>query len=304
MKKNHTNDDKFLLLSVIGAVIFSIIGLIWGIIANSQMILFDGIYSVFSVILSFMTFSAAKYIRKKDQKKFPYGKVMIEPFVILIKYVMIALIVMVAGALAVMDIVNGGRIVALNSAIIYSIFSTLSCFLFVFYIKIKNKKQMNGFVKAEMNQWLMDGYLSLGVFIGFLTAVFLTDTQYSFIVPYIDPFMVLIASILFLKVPLFHIIQSIREMIGMAPPTEVLREVQMIVKNSERKYKIKDSIIKVTKAGSGMYIDIDFIVNEQSKACHVKSQDVIREDLMNDLRRIHRDPMLVVSFTTNRKWAL
>ncbi len=297
-------EDLFLLLSVVGALIFAVIGLIWGGLANSQMILFDGVYSFISVLLSLMTLLAAKYIRKNDQKRFPYGKLMIEPFVILIKYFIIAIIVLSAGIIAVIDLFSGGRDVSLNSAIIYSIFSTIGCFVFVIYIKVKNKQKITGFIRAEMNQWLMDGYLSLGVFIGFFAAQLLAGTNYAYIVPYIDPFMVFIVAAIFLKVPLSSIISNTREIIGMAPPESISQDIQSIVKNSEAKYGFNESFVRITKAGSGMYIDIDFIVTKHSKVSHVADQDCVREELLVKLQSFHPDPWLTITFTTDRKWAL
>ncbi|PYZ97801.1 cation transporter [Alteribacter lacisalsi] len=299
-----SKEDRLLFLSVVGALLFSIIGLVWGFAANSRMILFDGVYSLISVALSLMTFMAAQFIKKRDDRRFPYGKLMIEPIVIFIKYGIIALLVLFAAVFAVSDIAAGGRDVTLGSALAYSLLSTAACFSYVYYIQVKNRQAMTNFVKAEMNQWLMDGYLSLGVFAGFLIALVLNGSRFAYAVPFVDPVLVLIVSVLFLRVPLLYMHQSLKEIIGMAYTDETAGKVKAVVRKTENRYGMKESFTRITKAGSGVYIDIDFVISPTSSAADVRSQDQLREELYLELTALHDEPWLTITFTTDRKWAL
>lgn len=46
------NEKQLLAVSVYGALAFAVIATVWGIVVHSQIILFDGVYSFISVILS------------------------------------------------------------------------------------------------------------------------------------------------------------------------------------------------------------------------------------------------------------
>ncbi|RNA69290.1 cation transporter [Alteribacter keqinensis] len=67
------NEKRVLKVSVYGALIYAIVAIVWGIAGNSQMILFDGLYSLISVALSFFSLLSAAYIQKTDFKRFPFG---------------------------------------------------------------------------------------------------------------------------------------------------------------------------------------------------------------------------------------
>ncbi|TMW73003.1 cation diffusion facilitator family transporter [Alteribacter natronophilus] len=299
-----SKEDRLLFISVAGALLFAVTGLVWGLSANSRMIFFDGVYSFISVILSLMTFLAARYVKKRDDRNFPYGKLMIEPFVILIKYAVITVLILLAGIFAVSDLAAGGRDVALGSALAYSVLSTVACFGYVFYIRFKNREAITNFVRAEMNQWLMDGYLSLGVFAGFIGAVLLQGTGLDALVPFVDPILVLIVSLLLLKVPLVYMYRSFREIIGMSDTDETAGRVKAVVQKMERQYKMKESFTRISRAGSGIYIDIDFVITASCSAASVREQDKLREILSAELKEITGDPWLTVTFTADRKWAL
>lgn len=75
-------EKKILSFSIISAFLFALTGSIWGILINSQVILFDGIYSFISVILSAVSLLASEIIKKEDDKMFQFGRSQVEPITI------------------------------------------------------------------------------------------------------------------------------------------------------------------------------------------------------------------------------
>ena len=73
------------------------------------MIIFDGLYSFISVILSMISLYINKYMAKRDFEKFPFGKHILEPIVISIKSLIIAIMCLYSLIEAVKTIASGGN---------------------------------------------------------------------------------------------------------------------------------------------------------------------------------------------------
>ncbi|WP_280770938.1 cation diffusion facilitator family transporter [Salipaludibacillus daqingensis] len=306
MEYDHSLEDRLLKFSVMGALFFAAGGVTLGLIASSQMILFDGLYSFISVLLSGMSFVAAKFIRKHDMRRFPYGKDMLEPIVIMFKYFMIGVISIAAMISAISDLISGGREVSVGIALGYAAISTIACFFVFKYLRRKQTSSSSDFVKAEANQWYMDMLLSAGVLGGFLIAFALVFTPFDYIIPYVDPVMVLLVSIYFLKVPLSEMFKNGREIIGMAPDHSLVQMIEEAVESLEEKYHIHESITRVQKVGSGIFIEVDFIVEDDisQPINKISEQDRVREELDLLLSKIPYNKWLTVSFTADKKWAV
>ena len=68
------SEKNMLTLSAIGALFFAVLGVAWGVIIDSSMIIFDGLYSLISLFLSVLAICITRYINKMILKKFPFGK--------------------------------------------------------------------------------------------------------------------------------------------------------------------------------------------------------------------------------------
>ncbi|MBU8907692.1 cation transporter [Desertibacillus haloalkaliphilus] len=210
MHRSYALEKKWLQMSVFGGLLFAILGIILGLLIQSQMVLFDGLYSFISVILSLLSLLAAQVIEKGDKSRFPYRKDMLEPVVIIIKYVAILLLCVTAIYSAFEALLSGGRETNVSYALLYSLISTVGCW--GMYIFLKKHKKNSGLIGAEANQWRMDTLLSAAVLVGFFIAVALSFTSYTSVIPYIDPLMVLVAAGYFLKIPVVEITRALKQM--------------------------------------------------------------------------------------------
>ena len=303
MKSKQQDDQRILLISVIAAIIFAVAGIVWGLILSSQIILFDGLYSLISVALSLLSLYSVSYMKKKDWRKYPFGKEMIQPLVIIVKYSVILILVIASLIAAIFSLFTGGREILLNSALVYSIFASFACYVVYFWLKRKEAKGSSGLVTAEKNQWMMDTYISFGVLLGFALAKGMTqiDSLVKF-VPYADPAMVTIVSIVFIKVPFLEIKDALNEILEKKPDHPLVEPIENKVKEIEKQYRIKESFVRLTKVGEQLWIEIDFVVTKDTMVKSIDDQDQVREEIA----RVVKDTphWLTVSFTGKRKWAI
>ena len=297
-------ENKLLKLSVVGALFFALFGIAWGWAIESDMIIFDGLYSFISVILSMLSLYINNYMAKRDFEKFPFGKHILEPLVISIKSLIIAIMCLYSLIGAVKTIASGGNNLEISLALIYSIVSVIGCGAISFYMKIKEKKLSSELIKAESTQWFMDTALSTAVLVAFLIAMLLKNTKLNFLNPYVDPFMTLMVSILCIRIPIKSFIESFKEVICVKADDEINDDIYVLVKEIEEEYNFEESITRVSKIGRELRIEIDFVYNKDSKLKTLDQMDNVREEINNAIKHIDYNKWLNVSFTGNKKWAI
>lgn len=297
-------ESTLLRLSVSGALLFSIMGIIWGIYASSQMILFDGLYSLISLGLSFMSISAYYFMKKENLKQFQYGKESIEPLIVSFKALVITLLCIGAIASSIYSLWNGGRDIALGSALLYAVVSTILCGAVYGIIQRKGEKQSSSFLQAESAQWLMDTLLSAGVLAGFLLAFILQAAGFQTVIPYIDPLMVLAIGLYFLKMPYQLFRSNGRELIRMAPAPDTAALIHEKAEELLVKYNMQDMVVRTTKVGKTLYVDIDYIIDETSAIQHVKEMDTLRRDFEAGIKQLEMEKWVTITFTADKYWAI
>ena len=297
-------ENKILKLSVVGALFFALFGIAWGWAIDSDMIIFDGLYSFISVILSMLSLYINNYMAKRDFEKFPFGKHILEPIVISIKSLIIAIMCLYSLVGAVKTIISGGNNLEFGLAIIYSIVSVIGCGAISLYMKVKSKALSSELIKAEFTQWFMDTALSAAVLVGFIIGIAISNTKLNFLNPYIDPVMTVAASLLCIRIPIKIFIESFKEVICVKANDEINDDIYVLVKEIEEEYKFEDSITRVSKVGRELRIEIDFVYNKDSKLKTLDQMDNVREEINDAIKHIDYKKWLNVSFTGNKKWAI
>lgn len=297
-------ENKILKISMVGALFFALFGIAWGWAIDSDMIIFDGLYSFISVILSMLSLYINKYMAKRDFEKFPFGKHILEPIVISIKSLIIAIMCLYSLIGAVKTIANGGNNLEFGMALIYSIVSVVGCGAITFYMKAKEKALSSELIKAEYSQWFMDTALSTAVLVAFIVAIILSKTRLNFLNPYIDPAMTVMVSLLCIRIPIKSFINSFKEVICVKANDEINDDIYVLVKEIEEEYNFEDSITRVSKVGRELRIEIDFVYNKDSKLKTLDQMDNVREEINDAIKHIDYKKWLNVSFTGNKKWAI
>lgn len=297
-------ENKILKISMVGALFFALFGIAWGWTVQSEMIIFDGLYSFISLALTMLSLYINNFMAKKELDKYPFGKYILEPLVISLKSLIIGGMCLYSLIGAIQDIVNGGNSVEYGSALIYSIVSVVGCGGVYIFMKKKGEKISSEMVKVEASQWLMDTLLSIGVLVGFVIAMILRNTRFSWLNVYIDPMMVIMVSVVFIKMPIQSFINSFKEILCVKANDEINDDIYFIVKEIEKEYKFEDSISRVSKIGGELRIEIDFIYNEESKLKDLDQMDCVREKVYDAIKHIDYNKWLNVSFTGDKKWAI
>lgn len=211
--KARLTEKQILIFSSLLALVFALSGLIIGLLMNSLVIVFDGVYSLISLLLTLLSLVAAKYMHKSSNKHSSHKRALIEPVVIAIKGATILMLVCYSLFSAIHSLFNGGHTVDAGVATLFELFSVIGCGYAWWHIAYKSRAFTTGLVQAEVKQWQMDTLLSLIVMVGFIVAWLMSYTPLAQYSVYADPIMMITMSFYFIKVPLYMLIDAIRELL-------------------------------------------------------------------------------------------
>lgn len=295
-------DRRALLLSVWASAGFAVVSLGWGLVLGSSMIVFDGLYSLVSVALSLLGLLALRTVGKGPDERYPWGREIWEPLTIVVKAAWLGGLCVYALVGGVGEVLRGGREVAAGWAALYALVAIAGGVAVSLYLR-HCARRGSDLVRAEAAEWLGDTVLSLGVLVGFLGALVLEVSGHADLARYVDPAMVVLTSAVFLRVPARLVVQGFREVLTMSPAPAIQARVSSCVREVERDYAFAESFVRMSKVGSRLDVEVDFVVAACSTSQTVRECDDVRADLYQRLLLLGYRPSMTVSFTADRTWA-
>ncbi|WP_075990105.1 cation diffusion facilitator family transporter [Vibrio fluvialis] len=279
------NENRVLTLSALFASMFAGGGLIVGLLVGSLVIMFDGVYSLVSLLLTLLSLVAARYIRKPSDAQFPFGRAVFEPAVIAVKGAVILLIVSYSLYSAIGSMFTGGRPVDASVATAFGAINVVGCGLAWWYMKSLGKRHASGLIDAEVKQWQMDTMLSVAVTAGFVIAWLMTLTPMAKYAVYADPMMMLAMSFYFIKVPFEMLRSAMREIFLMAPSKEICQTVDQSVLAACKESEQDIELAGVTKVGHELWVDVD-IYPDSSEVILVEDIEQTRSTIEKRLSKL------------------
>lgn len=245
-------ERRALRLSAVFASLLALSGLVLGLASSSVTILFDSGYSLLSLVLVSLSLLALKQARKPADDHYPFGRLTVEPLAVLLKGVMIALVCLFSMVSALWILIQGGRLVTLDLALIFGIVNVIGCLAIWWLLYRYAKISRSSLLEAELRQWQMDTWLSAAVLLGFALTWGLTLTPWADLARFADPVMVLIIAGYFLPMPIRMVRGALRELMFGEPVCGIRQEVMQEVSG----FDIVDEDVRLAQIGSFLVVDI------------------------------------------------
>ena len=278
--RTRNNENRVLTISALLASGFAGGGLVVGMLVGSLVIVFDGVYSLVSLLLTLLSLVASRYIRKPSDSQFPLGRAVFEPAVIAIKASVILLVVSYSLYSAVVALFTGGREVDASIATLFGAINVIGCGFAWWFIAQKSKRYSSGLIEAETKQWQMDTLLSVVVTVGFLAAFLVTMSPYAEYAVYVDPMMMLLMSFYFIKVPYDMLKSAMRELLMMSASKEICNTVDQGVIAAGEESDQEIELTSVTKVGHELWVNVDIRPEE--------NEMIAIEDIESTRRSLHK----------------
>lgn len=303
MLRQFSSEDRLILISALMALGFAVGGIAIGVWLQSSIIIFDGLYSFISLGLSLISLVAGRYVRRANEAKYPFGKSIIQPITLVFKYLAIFILCALSLYEGVTTLLGGGRELNFEQAFVYSAVVTLLCLGAFRFIRQRTRPEHSDLLLAEQREWLMDTGLSLMLTLGFALAIvgqWLGFVQFALLV---DPAMLIIAALFFMRIPAKGILDAGKEVLGLKVAEDLEADVQVHVEAIVLNYGFKDYYLRLQKVGSTVYLEVDFIVYSNQVGLSILEQDKIRHALYKQIKVFPYRWWYTVSFTADEQWA-
>ncbi|MBU3068559.1 cation diffusion facilitator family transporter [Aestuariicella sp. G3-2] len=304
-KEREKLEQRAIKCSMFGAAVFATIGVSYGLYTHSQSILFDGVYSSISFVMSMVTLWVSKLVVRPDDERFQFGYTHLEPLLNVIKAIIITATCVYALTEAVSTLVSGGRIIALSSAITYASIATVGCFSFGGVIYYYARKTGSKLAAVDATDWLFDGILSSGILLGFTIALMIEDGPYGYLVKYLDPMMVIVLVMLFLPIPLRIFKANMREVLYLAPEKKLQQKVRNGVEEALKEVGLEQSHVRMAKTGRELNLSIYVLVDTNYNVDGIEQLDKIRARIAKKLEPLREQTgglWLDIMFTSDKYW--
>ena len=278
--------------AILGAV-----GVVWGVISESQMIMLDGIYAVLGLLVSWLLLMASGLAQAEPSHRYPYGRESLTPLVIGVQGFVLLATLGYAAVDACLTIRDGGSSVDPGWAIVYSIFTTIGSLLTWWWLRAQSIATNSDIITSESTAWRIGAFRGTGMIVGFSLMAVLASTSNDAIVPYIDPLMVLITCAIFLPAPITMVRTTIVELLEGAPAAEVQQPVLDAVHEVRALFELDEPTVLMSKVGPKLYVEIDAVVDGNVT---VDQEQQVRDALAGRLDALPYDIWLTVEFTPRR----
>jgi predicted Co/Zn/Cd cation transporter (cation efflux family) len=188
---------------------------------------------------------------------------------------------------AVFTIRDGGSIVSPGPAMVYAVTTTIASLVFWNWIRARNEG--SDLLVAETTGWRVAAFRGVGMSVGFLLLWVLTDSSWDGAARYVDPVMVVVTCAVFLASPVRMVRSTILELLEGAPPAEVQAPVLDIVRDVFREFDIDEPVVRMTKVGKKLYVEIDAEVRADAT---VADEHRVRSAVRERLRALPLDVWL------------
>ena len=202
MKKSKLKIEKLILrLSFMGSILFVLSEGIMAWITHSHSLLTDCLFDAADLVMIGPFLVLVPLLYTPVTEKHPYGYSQVESLFLLVKYSVLLALTCNLLVENVKLLFQGGHDVDAGSIAVFEFIVCLGCAAMYLLLSHYSKKYESDTIKAELYMWKLDIVSSMGVAAAFAVQTILVQTQWKFLVPYIDPTVAVIMALFLIKEP-------------------------------------------------------------------------------------------------------
>jgi predicted Co/Zn/Cd cation transporter (cation efflux family) len=248
-----------LLWSMVITAVLGVLGVIWGIVSESQMILLDGVYAVLGLLVTWLLLMASGLAQAEPSHRYPYGRESLTPLVIGVQGFVLLATLGYAAFDATLTIREGGSTVDPGWAIVYSVLTTVGSV--ATWLWLRSRARHSDVLGSESTAWKVGALRGVGMIAGFTLMAAIAGTSLDDLVPYIDPIMVLVTCAVFIPAPIGMVRVTIVELLEGAPSAEVQQPVLEAVEQVRARFDLDEPTVLMSKVGPKLYVEVNGVVD-------------------------------------------
>ncbi len=294
-------EQRVLQRSIAATVLVAAIGFFGGLLARSQAILFDGVYSLVDVALTLVALAVLRLMASEQSPRFQYGFWHLEPMVEALGGAILSLACIYALANAVIGFSDGGHEPRLGPGLAWAALLAAVDLVMALWIGRHARRLQSGLLALDARAWLLTGLMSLAVVLSFLIALALRGGAHAHWIPYIDPLVLAGISLAALPVPLRAAWKAAREVLQVAPD-DLDRQVREVMRAFVAEHGFEGFTSHVAKIGRMQFIEIHVLTRSDARLGSIGDVDRLRDGIAERLDARSGRFWLTIDFTSDPAW--
>jgi len=294
MKKDY--EKLGVKISIAGSVLLTSSAIIMALIAESQVILLDGLYTFITLTMAVISLKVIDLINTRETRNRPFGYMALEPFLNLTKDTVILTLLVVFLITNIQELTTGGRLISLDMTIVYIFLCLIIYFFIILFLRKCKKKTGSSILKLEIRNWYIDAAVTVGIAVSLVIAVILLRLGYTRILPYIDPAIVIAIIVVSFPAPLRSFIMEFKRLILVSPENDIEDMVKKQLENVIVKYGLISTQVWGLKSGRTHYLFIYSALQEEETT--ILRLDEIRAEIFRELSKHYQKFWADIMFTT------
>ncbi len=295
-------ERKYLWIATLGNAILGVMGIAFAYVAHSDAILLDGVFNLTYFVTGLFTLRVAKLIQRGDTQDFPFGYAFFEPLINGIKGILVLGVTLMALVDAIEALATGGRIINAGPAVVYGALATLSCWLLVLLTRRGAKKTGSPLIRADAENWLVNAAISTAVLAAFAGIFALKESDWAFLIPYVDPALVLLVCLISISVPIRMAWRALMELLNRAPQPEITEQVTNIIRDCTADLPVQELFVRMIQPGRTRLILAHVVLPADFRIDNLQVLDSYRGKTQAQLEDQHPDTWLDMLFTADPKF--
>lgn len=309
---DSTTEQGVLRLSIAASFGVAAIAVAFGLFANSSLIIFDGIYGLIDVVMTWMSLLVVRLIsmstnvdalQSRLNQRFTMGFWHLEPIVLGVSGTLMIGAALYAAVNAVDALMSGGREIALGPAIVFAVISIIVESGLALFVRRANRPIGSEFIALDAKNWVVAASMSAAYLVAFVGGWLLRGTEWAWLVPYIDPAILLVVCLFVVVAPLGTVRQALSDIL-LITPVDLQAHVDEVARGIVAKHGFIEHRSYVAKVGRGDQIELFFVVPANDPPRPLIEWDQLRDEIGEALGEESTDRWLTIMFTTDREWTI
>ena len=290
-------ETRALRLSAIGALFLAALGIAFAWFTASGAILLDGFFNLIAFVMGLLSLKVTGLLQQPDDERFHFGYAFFEPFLNTIKGLITVAVAAFAGASAVDALLHGGRELVLGPAVGYAVVATVVCAM-VGLVQVRVAKRVDSpLVEVDARTWGLNAAVSAVVAVAFFVAFLLQNSRWSWLVPYVDPALVLGLVVVAIPIPTRIVVHSVGELLYAAPDPAVQQRVRDAFSEAVASYQFPRTSLRMVRVGRYFYVLNHILVTGEFRVGRVRELDDVRRRVRDAIQAVERSLVIDTVFT-------
>ena len=298
----HALETRALTVSIAATALLGGAAVVWGVLSGARVILFDGVYMLAGIALVAISLLASRTSSAAPSPEYPFGRHAATPLAVSLQGAALLGTLAYGAVDAITVLLAGGSEAAALSVLLYGVVSGLASLVVV--LLLRPAAAVSALARAEVVSWRAGAALSAVVAVGGVVAMALTATGNAQLAGLVDPILVLIACAGIAPMAIGLVREGVRELLEASPDEALRTRIAAAVADGlvaaltpARAATLPPPIIRSTKLGQRLYVEVDFIVAKGE--WQVDEEDAVRLAITERLDALGLLVWATIELTTN-----